>query len=106
MAHVDYTLGRRRPAAAQRPPMRPATLAAKEPPPDPATVFLTTAELAARLRRSAISLRKWRSRKCGPPFLRPGGPGSPVLYRISDIDAWERAQTVETSGGGDDGNVS
>jgi len=92
MKNVDYRLAGRQ-AQAKQPPARSVTPAAEPP------VYLTTHELAARLRRSTVTLIKWRSRRRGPRFIRPGGEGGPVLYRLSDVEAWERAATIETSGG-------
>lgn len=51
---------------------------------------LTTAEAAARLRRSPETLRDWRTDGTGPPYL----AGRPVLYREEDLDAWEQAHLV------------
>lgn len=50
--------------------------------------YLTTAELAAELRRSAGTVRQWRYLGVGPAFI----PGGRVLYARSDVDAWLAAQ--------------
>lgn len=48
---------------------------------------LTTQELADRWRMSAGTLSNWRASGRGPRFFRIG---SKVLYRLIDIEAWER----------------
>lgn len=45
--------------------------------------------LAHRWRISPRTLEGWRLRKQGPPFLKVGGK---VLYRLTDIEAYEQAQ--------------
>lgn len=54
---------------------------------------LTTEEVADRLRRSPLTLKRWRRCGEGPRYL----PGRPVTYREADIDAWERSQLVSTA---------
>ncbi len=49
---------------------------------------LTQAELARRWRKSERTLERWRLRGQGPAHLRIGG----VLYRLSDIEEYERTQ--------------
>lgn len=52
--------------------------------------YLTTEELADRLRRSPGTIANWRSQGQGPRFLRPsGGKRGRILYRLDDIDEWE-----------------
>lgn len=53
-------------------------------------IHLTTAELAARWRRSETSLRMWRMRGLGPRYIKLGGPQGRALYRLSDIIAYEK----------------
>lgn len=49
--------------------------------------LLTTAEVAAILRRPVGTIRQWRHRSYGPKGFRLGGN---VVYRRSVIDAWIR----------------
>jgi hypothetical protein len=49
---------------------------------------LTQAELARRWRKSVRTLERWRLRGVGPAHLAIGG----VLYRLSDIEEYERNQ--------------
>lgn len=53
--------------------------------------FLTTAELAQRWKANTNTLRHWHMNKIGPPFFKPAGENSRVLYRLDDILAWENA---------------
>ncbi|MCU4161455.1 helix-turn-helix domain-containing protein [Acidiphilium sp. AL] len=55
--------------------------------------FLTAEEVSERY-RGAISvgtLRNWRAMRIGPPFIKLG---KAVLYRISELDAWDKTNTV------------
>ena len=57
--------------------------------------YLTTEELADRLRRSPGTIANWRSKGQGPRFLRPsGGKRGRILYRLEDIDEWERSSLL------------
>jgi hypothetical protein len=49
---------------------------------------LTQAELARRWRKSVRTIERWRLRGVGPAHLNIGG----VLYRLSDIEEYERDQ--------------
>jgi hypothetical protein len=51
-------------------------------------IHLTTDELAARFRVTRHALYKWRVQGGGPPFLKFSR--RKVLYRITDIEAWEQ----------------
>lgn len=53
--------------------------------------YLTAKELAARWRMSEGTLRNWRWKRIGPPFIRPAR--GKVLYRLKDVQAWERQHT-------------
>lgn len=53
--------------------------------PDP---WLTTPEVAARLRQPESTLRYWRQKGIGPLSTRIGRR---VLYRTSEIERFERA---------------
>lgn len=44
-------------------------------------------DLARRWRVSPRTLECWRYERSGPPFLKVGGR---VVYRLSDIEAFER----------------
>ncbi len=54
---------------------------------------LTSAELAAKLGRSVITLERWRRLRKGPPFYRVMGR---VVYDQADVDAWLDAQKQAT----------
>ncbi|PZG54326.1 DNA-binding protein [Spongiactinospora gelatinilytica] len=51
--------------------------------------YLTTAELAERLRTSPETLRYWRHIGRGP---RSWKPGRQVLYALEDVEAWEHRE--------------
>ena len=51
--------------------------------------FLTTEELAAHYRTVPATLRYWRHVGKGPQSIKVGRR---VLYRVSDVLAWEQAQ--------------
>ena len=53
---------------------------------------LTPREAAAVLKRSPVTLERWRRLRCGPPFLRVCGR---VLYRADDIAGWLDSQRQE-----------
>jgi hypothetical protein len=53
-------------------------------PPDP---WLTTAELAGRIRQPESTLRYWRAKGYGPRGVRVGRR---VLYRTSEVEKFER----------------
>ncbi|MGH3327677.1 MAG: helix-turn-helix transcriptional regulator [Streptomycetales bacterium] len=48
--------------------------------------YLTTAELAQRLRTSPETIRYWRHLGRGPQGFKPGRV---VLYPLEDVEAWE-----------------
>ncbi len=50
-------------------------------------VWLTTAEVAARLRTDPGTVRYWRFKRSGPKGTLFGRR---VLYRLSDVITWER----------------
>lgn len=58
-----------------------------------ASQFLTTEEVSQRYggKISVRTLQNWRNLQQGPKFMKAGGK---VLYRISDIDEWEKKRTV------------
>ena len=55
---------------------------------------LTTEEFAARVRRSPRTVEDWRTDRRGPAYVQPVGPGTPVLYREPDVEAWEESRLV------------
>lgn len=58
-----------------------------------AAEFLTTKELAERYEHklSVRTIQNWRNLQQGPKFLKLGGR---VLYRLSDIEEWEKQRAV------------
>ena len=56
---------------------------------EPPIQHLDQNAVAQRWRISPRSLERWRWLKQGPPFLKIGGK---VLYRLTDIEAYEQAQ--------------
>lgn len=58
--------------------------------------FLTTEELAKRWKMNANTLRNLRFRGQGPTYFKPTGtPGGRVLYRLEDVEAWEKQNMVD-----------
>ena len=55
--------------------------------------FLTPAELVARWGGTVTrnTLANWRAQSKGPPFVKIG---SRVVYRVGDIEEWERNNTT------------
>lgn len=64
--------------------------------------YLTTAELAARLRTKPETIRYWRHIGKGP---RSWKPGRTVLYAIEDVEAWENEHREAADGGSALANV-
>ena len=54
-----------------------------------ATIWLTAAELADRLKVAQSTLWQWNLRDYGPPAVRMGGK---LRYRVEAVEAWEREQ--------------
>jgi hypothetical protein len=54
-----------------------------------ATIWLTAAELADRLKVAQSTLWQWNLRNYGPPAVRIGGK---LRYRVEAVEAWEREQ--------------
>jgi hypothetical protein len=50
---------------------------------------LNQVQLARRWSLSPRTLERWRWLKQGPPYLKIGGR---VIYRVEDVEAFERAQ--------------
>jgi hypothetical protein len=53
---------------------------------------MTTAELAAELKRSPETLTRWRRLRIGPPFLRIQGR---VLYDRTQVETWLESHSVK-----------
>lgn len=71
-------------------------------PPDPQApvagdTFLTPAELAARWKITPKSLSNARWAGTGLPYLKVGGFGGAIRYRLSDVEAYERARTFRST---------
>lgn len=56
--------------------------------------LLTTAELAAHLKRAPETLVRWRRLRQGPPFRLINGR---VLYEMADVVSWLNAATNDAS---------
>lgn len=54
--------------------------------------LMDTHEASDYLRVPAKTLRSWRDRGEGPPYIRVNG--RLVRYRVGDVDAWLDKQTV------------
>jgi len=55
---------------------------------------------------SASTLRRWRSLRIGPAYVRVGGkPGGAIRYREADLLAWMASNTVSATMGGDIGRA-
>lgn len=63
------------------------------------TELLTTRQAASFLNRKVQTLRRWRVRSVGPPFIRPGtcSPFGRCMYRRSDIEAWLASRTFRST---------
>lgn len=57
--------------------------------------FLTTNEVAAKLRKPPGTIRNWRHRNYGPRGFKVGGT---VLYRREAVDAWIATQEAAELG--------
>jgi hypothetical protein len=51
--------------------------------------YLTDDELAATLKQSVRTNKRWRDDRSGPPFIRLRGR---ILYRVAAVNAWLRAK--------------
>lgn len=48
--------------------------------------LLTEAELAQRLGKSLMTMRRWRARRQGPAYIRMGG--QQIYYRREAVEQW------------------
>lgn len=55
--------------------------------------FLTDDELASELRRTTVTLRRWRRQRIGPPFIKIGRE---VFYRRAAVLDWLRRIETQT----------
>lgn len=55
--------------------------------------FLTAEEVSQRYRGEIAvgTLRNWRARRVGPPFVKIG---KAVLYPVQELDAWDKKNLV------------
>lgn len=53
--------------------------------------MISTEELAQRWRMHPKTLSNWRVQGRGPVYVKLGGRNATVLYRLADIEAYERA---------------
>jgi len=58
---------------------------------------LTTAELAARVRKSIRTVERWRQINEGPRYIKPNGDRSPCLYPLKDVERWEQERYANTA---------
>jgi hypothetical protein len=56
---------------------------------------LSASSAAAYLGRSVSTLASWRSRGCGPPFVKQGQ----IIYYLADLENWLNEGRVVTSKG-------
>lgn len=56
------------------------------------TNHLTTMDLANRLNLKPQTIRLWRMIGQGPRYIRLGGLRGRVLYRLGDVEEWERSR--------------
>lgn len=55
--------------------------------------FLTTRQLAERWGYQQTTLRSWRKRGIGPPYIEASNRR--VIYRLSEVKRWEEENTKE-----------
>ena len=59
------------------------------------TDLLTTAQAGERLGIAPTTLTYWRTKHCGPRFVRMGEGAGRVRYRPSDLDEYAAANVVD-----------
>ena len=69
-------------------------MTAQEETQDLTKVHMTPAELAKRLYIGAGTLAKWRMVGKGPRYI---SLGKNVLYPLSEVQKWEKSQTVSST---------
>jgi len=59
-------------------------------------IWLTPADVAARIGINESTLRKWRAREDGPPYrkLNRSGRASKVRYPLDQFNEWMKSQTL------------
>ncbi|NML45925.1 helix-turn-helix domain-containing protein [Ramlibacter sp. G-1-2-2] len=57
------------------------------------SAYLSTKDLAARLKVTLGTLANWRVQRMGPSFIKPRGH---VLYPVGSVMAWEQKHRTET----------
>jgi predicted DNA-binding transcriptional regulator AlpA len=55
--------------------------------------WISQHQLAKQLKRSLVTLQRWRKQRKSPPFAKLGGD---VYYRRQDIDEWMKARLSTT----------
>lgn len=63
----------------------------------PEANLLTVEEAATRIGVSPWTLKKWRTIRRGPKFVRLGGPLGSVRYRAIDLDNYVTSAVVDPS---------
>ncbi|MFT3964540.1 MAG: helix-turn-helix domain-containing protein [Sphingobium sp.] len=62
------------------------------------TTLLSSADAAAALGISPVTLKIWRCKGKGPRFIKLGSsPRDRVVYDPADIDAWKAARTFAST---------
>jgi hypothetical protein len=63
----------------------------------PAPIFLTIGEVVDRYRGQIGdgTLRNWRTKGIGPSYVKAG---KAILYRVTDLENWERRNAVKCAG--------
>jgi hypothetical protein len=57
-------------------------------------IYLTSEELAHRLRLNENTPKKWRMLGKGPRFIKAGNN---VLYPLSEVESWEQSQLYRST---------
>lgn len=57
------------------------------------TVYLTTADLADRYRKSVRTIERWRSLSVGPPYTRVGRE---CLYPLDKVEQYDDERYADT----------
>lgn len=62
----------------------------------PSVTYLTAAQLADRYHKHIITLKRWMATRDFPKAVQFGGPTSPRLWRVEDVEKWERASAARS----------